>query len=241
MSDIMADPDVAAQARNLRRPDGGPVPGIVIPFRTAIQHGQNFFGLELADGDHAFSPSSFSTKIYSAGLVFRGYVGMDPYRPGSSAPNVVFGSTPNALSATPYVYLIPTGTDTMRAPPLGDTDQVRGWKVADQALPLPFNLGATAFSSTQFYGANETLSERPWVLRKHQAFRPVNDANFFYSSVPAEFTSSRLVGRSVWNTGWKIVIPAYTLFGSESEGLNRFTASVQDIELFLRTYSNAGN
>ena len=118
---------------------------------------------------------------------------------------------------------------------------VRQWSVADQALPLPFNLGATAFSTTQFYNANGTLSEQPWVLRKHQAFRPVNDATFFYSSIPAEFTSSRLIGRSAWNSGWKIVIPAYMLYSSEQEGLNRFVASVQDIVLFLRTYSNAGN
>ena len=81
---------------------------------------------------------------------------------------------------------------------------------------------------------------QPWVLRKHQAFRPVNDAAFFYSSVPAEFTNNRLVGRSVWNSGWKIVIPAKTL-SSSTDALNRFVASVKDIELFLRTYSHAGN
>ncbi len=240
VANLLADPDVAAQCRNLRKPDGSAVPGIIIPFRTAIQHGQNFFGLPIADGDHAFSASNFATKIYSAGLVLRGYIGMDPLQAGSTT-GVVFGSTPNALSATPYVYLIPTGTDYLRAPPLGDTDQVRGWAVADQALPLPFNLGATAFSTTQFYNANGTLSEQPWILRKHQAFRPVSDPAFFYSSVPAEFTSSRLVGRSVWNGGWKLVIPAYMLYANEAEGLNRLVASVKDIELFLRTYSHAGN
>ena len=29
---------------------------------------------------------------------------------------------PNGLSATPYVYLIPCGADSMRSPPLGDTE-----------------------------------------------------------------------------------------------------------------------
>ncbi|MEY2879246.1 MAG: hypothetical protein RLZZ15_1626, partial [Verrucomicrobiota bacterium] len=241
VSNLLSDPDVAAQCRNLRKPDGSAVPGIIIPFRTAIQHGQNFFGLPISDGDHAFTASNFSTKIYSAGMVLRGYVGMDPYQPGNTTPTVVFGSTANALSATPYVYLIPTGTDYMRAPPLGDLDIVRGWNVADQALPLPFNLGATAFSTTQFYNANGTLSEQPWILRKHQAFRPVSDPTFFYGSVPSEFTSSRLVGRSAWNGGWKIVIPAYMLYSNEQEGLNRLVASVSDIQLFLRTYSHAGN
>ncbi len=241
MTDIMADPDVAANARNLKKPDGSAVPGIVIPFSTTIQHGMNLFGLPYAAGDHNFSPSNFATKIYSVGMVLRGYVGMDPYAagtPNAGSPNT---SATNALGATPYVYLIPVGTDYMLAPPLGDTGIVRAFDVRDQALPLPFNLGATQFSSTQFFNANGTLSEQPWILRKHQAFRPVNDPAFFYSSMPAEFTSSRLVGRSVWNGGWKIVIPAYTLLNNEQDALNRFVASVKDIELFLRTYSHAGN
>ncbi len=238
---LLADPDVALLCRNLQKPDGSSVPGIILSFRTAIQHGQNFFGLSLAEGDHAFSASNYSTKIYSVGVVLSGYVGIDPNLNGSATSPVVFGTTPNALSATPYIYLIPTGTDFMRAPPLGDTDDIRGWQVADQALPLPYNLGATKFSSSQYVYANGSLMEVPWVTRRHNAFRAVSEPSFFYSSTPAEFTSSRLVGRSVWNSGWKLIIPAYTLHANEQEGLNRFAASVSDIKLFLRTYSNAGN
>ncbi len=238
---LLADPDVALLCRNLQKPDGSSVPGIILSFRTAIQHGQNFFGLSLAEGDHAFSASNYSTKIYSVGVVLTGYVGIDPNLNGSATSPVVFGTTPNALSATPYIYLIPTGTDYMRAPPLGDTDDIRGWQVADQALPLPYNLGATKFSSSQYVYANGSLMEVPWVTRRHNAFRAVSEPSFFYSSTPAEFTSSRLVGRSVWNSGWKLVIPAYTLHSNEQEGLNRFAASVSDIKLFLRTYSNSGN
>ena len=241
MTDVMADADVAAACRNLRKADGSAVPGLVIPFNSMIVAGYNFFGLPLLPGDHSFSASNFSTKIYSVGMVMRGYVGMDPYAAGTvnaGSPNT---TSPDALSATPYVYLIPTGTDYMIAPPLGDTGGVRGFDVHDQALPLPFNLGATSFSSTQFFNANGTLSEQPWILRKHQAFRPVYDPAFFYTTVPAEFSSSRLVGRSVWNGGWKIVIPANTLHSNEQEGLTRFVRSVKDIELFLRTYSHSGN
>ncbi len=241
MSNVLADADVAAHARNLRKADGSAVPGIVIPFSTTIQAGLNFFGLPYAAGDHAFSPSNYATKIYSVGLVFRGYVGMDPFSAGTPNAGAPSSTAPNALGATPYAYLIPTGADYMLAPPLGDTATVRLFNVHDQALPLPFNLGATQFSTTQFFNANGTLNEQPWILRKHQAFRPVNDPSFFYSSMPAEFTSSRLVGRSVWNGGWKLVIPAFTLLSSEQDGLTRFVASVKDIELFLRTYSHSGN
>jgi hypothetical protein len=95
--------------------------------------------------------------------------------------------------------------------------------------------------TTNFFNANGTLSEQPWILRKHQAFRAVDEPAFFYSTIPAEYTNSRLIGRSVWNTQWKIVIPAYTLLNDEQEGLDRFVESVQDIKLFLRTYSHSGN
>ncbi len=129
----------------------------------------------------------------------------------------------------------------MLAPPLGEANALRSWTVHDQALPLPFNLGGSAFNSNQLFNAAATLSEQPWIQRKHQAFRPVSDPAFFYGSVPSEFTNSRLVGRSVWNSKWKLVIPACTLLDDEQVGMNRFAASVQDIQLFLRTYSHSGN
>lgn len=240
-SDIMLDADVAAHCLNIAKPDGSPVPGIILNFSTTIEHGKNFFGLGSAAGDHNYSPSNYATKIFSAGLVLPGYVGMDPYAFGAQNNGDPESNAGNALNATPYVYLIPVGMDRMLAPPLGDTNTIRTWKVDDQALPLPYNLGATAFNSGRFFNTNNTLSEQPWVLRKHQAFRPVDDPAFFYSLIPQEFTSSRLIGRSVWNTGWKIVIPAYTLLQNEQEGLTRFAASVKDVQLFLRTYSNSGN
>ena len=240
-ANLMSDPDVVRYCNNLKKPDGSAVPGFVIEFSSTIQHSRNFFGLPTAVGDHAYSPSSYSTKISSAGIVLKGYVGMDPYaqgNPGAGGPNL---TDPNSLNASPYLYLIPCGEDSMLAPPLGDTNTLRSWTVHDQALPLPFNLGASAFNTTQLLNAAGTLSEQPWIQRKHQGFRPVSDAAFFYSSVPAEFTNSRLVGRSAWNSKWKIVIPAYTLLNDEQDGMTRFSRSVQDIQLFLRTYSHSGN
>lgn len=69
----------------------------------------------------------------------------------------------------------------------------------------------------------------------------MDDPAYFYSSLPAEFTNTRLIGRSVWNSRWKIVIPAYSLLNDEQTALDRFAQSVKDIKLFLRTYSNSGN
>jgi hypothetical protein len=241
VSNLMADPDVARYCNNLKKPDGTAVPGIVISFGSTIEHLKNFFGLPLAAGDSAYTPGSFATKISSVGIALPGYVGMNSYGSGSAGSGTSAGSSANALSTTPYLYLIPCGNDQMLAPPLGDTNTLRSWTVHDQALPLPYNLGASAFNSTNFFDANGTLSEQPWILRKHQPFRPVSDASLFYSSIPTEFTNTRLIGRSVWNTRWKIVIPAYTLLSNEQDALNRFVASVTDIQLFLRSYSNSGN
>src|SRR5690606_7472974 len=180
----------------------------------------------LAAGDHAYTASNFATKIYSAGVALTGYVGMDPYAIGQPNAGSPASSAPNALSATPYVYLIPAGVDTMLAPAFGDTGITRSWTVKEQAMPLPFNLGANDFSETQFFTPEGTLNEQLWITRKHQAFRPVNDPAYFYSTMPAEFTNTRLVGRSVWNSQWKLVIPAYTLLNNEQEGLDRFVRSV---------------
>ena len=239
--DLMADEDVVNQCLGIASSDGGPVPGIVISFSTTIEQGKNFFGLPLAGGDHAYSAASFATKIHSIGISLPGYVGMDPYASGNVEAGESAGSSEDALSATPYLYVIPCGVDYMLAPPLGETNELRSWKVADQALPLPFNLGESEFNSGQFFNTNGSLSEQPWVNRKHQAFRAVADPSFFYSRVPAEFTNSRLVGRSAWNSKWKIVIPAYTLLNNEQNGLDSFARSIKDIELFLRTYSHSGN
>jgi len=228
---VMSDPQVAAYCRGLKKTDGSAIPGFVIPFSTTIEDGKNFFGLDLAAGDHAYSQSNFATKIAAVGVALPGYVGMAD---GES-------TAPGALSATPYAYLIPCGSDFMRTP-LGDTGDVRSWQVVDQALPLPYNLGASDFNTTKFFGPNDTFAERPWVIRKHQAFRMVSDpAVYEDGSLPTVFTNARLIGRSVWNSQWKLVIPAITLLKDEQMGLNNFATSVDDIKLFLRTYSNSGN
>ena len=228
---VLSDPQVAAYCRGLKKADGSAIPGFIIPFSTTVEDGKNFFGLDLAAGDHAYSQSNFATKIAAVGVALPGYVGMSY---GES-------TQPNALSATPYAYLIPCGIDYMRSP-LGDTGDIRSWQVVDQALPLPYNLGASAFNTTQFFGPNDTFAEKPWVIRKHQAFRMVADpAMYEDGSLPTVFTTARLIGRSVWNSQWKIVIPANTLLNNEQQGMNNFAASVKDIQLFLRTYSNSGN
>ena len=62
------------------------------------------------------------------------------------------------------------------------------------------------------------------------------------SFVPEEcVSSSRLIGRSVWNTRWMLVIPAATLHNDRDFALERFLDGVTDIKIFFQTYSYSGN
>jgi hypothetical protein len=75
MSNVMNDPDVALYCNRIAKADGSAVPGIVIPFSTTIQAGLNFFGWPLAAGDHAFSQSTFATRLHRHGSVCSRHTG----------------------------------------------------------------------------------------------------------------------------------------------------------------------
>ena len=258
-SNILDDPDVRRYCLQIDPGNGLPVPGIVLEFSTTIARGMNLFGQSLAAGDHAYSVSSFATKVFAAGVALEGYLGMDDPVANSGAVGGVGGTTPsdpnlsfldpNRLSATPYVYLVPVGVDSMRSPALGDTSEVRTWSVDDIAIPLPFNIGGSAFSAAQLYQSSDSLSEPPFAIRKHQAFRPVSAASVFSPNIytvagglqRSQWTNNRLVGRSVWNSKWKLIIPGETLLNNPDEGLERLLRTLRDVKLHFVTYSYSGN
>jgi len=259
-ANILDDSDVRRYCMQIDPGNGLPVPGMILEFSTVIADSFNLFGRPLAAGDHAFSPSSFATKIFAMGVALEGYVGMDDPTANGSAidstgasspadPSLAF-LDPNALAATPYVYLIPVGVDSMRSPPLGDPSVVRSWTVDDVAIPLPFNIGGSDFSSAQIWTSSDSLSEPLFAIRKHQAFRPVSSANVFGTLVVywtggelerSQYTNTRLLGRSAWNSRWKLVIPGQTLLNNPDEGLERLIRTLTDVKLFFHTYSYSGN
>jgi hypothetical protein len=248
MENLLEDADVRRYCQQVDRGDGLPVPGIVITFSTSINGGQNLFGQSLAAGDAAFHRSHFATKINAVGVALEGYKGMSvPGANNTSDPNLSY-LDPQALAANPYVYLIPVGVDTMRSPPLGDTSTLRTWQVDDVAIPLPFNIGGSGFSGKNFYQSADSLTEPLFTIRKHQAFRPVDSAGHFAGNPYfgtglqfSQFTNRRLVGRSVWNSQWKLVIPADSLLADPKEGLTRLIQTLSDIKLHFITYSYSGN
>jgi hypothetical protein len=257
--DLLDDVDVRRMCMQLDRGGGLAVPGLLIEFDTTITDGMNLFGQTLAAGDHAYHNSAFATKIFGIGVALEGYKGMDTPFPNASAigaagaispadPTLAF-MDPTALAATPYVYLIPAGLDSMRSPPLGDESRIRTWSVQDVTIPMPFNIGDSDFSTKQLWQSSESLTEPLFSVRKHQAFRPVPSAAVFTPNIygsngglsRSQFTNSRLIGRSVWNSKWKLVIPGQTLLNNPSEGLDRFIQSVKDVKIHIVSYSFSGN
>lgn len=208
-------------------------PAIVIPFATTINFGLNFFGWPAGGGDNDYDSTKFATKVRSVGVWFANY-------------NNLGGGMIN----TPRVYLVPVGLDVMRAPSQGNP-YIREWRILDQALPVPFPLGAGALNDPSWVPINDSLSEDFAAIRRFGRFRAYHDSGNFN---PAEtITDSRLIGRSVWNTRWLLIIPAGTLHTDRNEGIQRFINGallangtrdgngVSDIKIFFQTYAYSGN
>ncbi len=216
-------------------------PGIVIPFSTTINFGQNFFSWPLSGdadvgtdwgGDSAYDSTNFATKIRSVGVWFSNYDNVGP-----------------GMSNTPRVYLIPVGNDRMRSPS-GAGGALREYKIFDQALPVPFPLGPGDIGGADWIPSVDGQIGSFGAIRRYPSFRAYHDSGNFD---PAEtIQDSRLIGRSVWNTEWLLIIPAGTLHSDRAEGIARFIEGpeidgartgdgVYDISLFFQTYAYSGN
>ena len=193
-------------------------PGLVIPFSTSINNAENFFGRTLQGGETQFSSADYVTKIHAVGVDFAGY-------------DALTTQTADGLATEPNVYLVPAGTDYMRSP-AGDR-AVLGWSVVDQVMPLPYKVGSTQLDDESWIAGLDGTdggSASGAVIRRHSTLR----AN-------GETTSSRLVGRSVWNDRWILVIPASSLNANRVQGLETFIKGVSDIKLAIKAYSRQGN
>ena len=106
----------------------------------------------------------------------------------------------------------------------------------------------------------DALSGQFAEIRKSPSFRAYHDSGVFDPS--ETISDSRLIGRSVWNTRWLLIIPAGTLLGDRDEAIDRFIDGeavgveideggnevvvrdgngVKDIKLFFQTYAYSGS
>ena len=84
---------------------------------------------------------------------------------------------------------------------------------------MPFPLSAGDLNDPT-WRPGDSLSEDFAAIRRFGRFRAYHDSGNFN---PAETISdSRLIGRSVWNTRWLLIIPAGTLHTDRNEGIQRF-------------------
>jgi hypothetical protein len=212
-------PEFRRYCRPFAPESAGPQPGLVLRFPTTVTFGLNYFGWPLGGGDSAYDPTLFATKVRSAGVWFSDYNG-------------------SGLSLTPRVYLVPAGADVMRSPS-GNNLETREWRVVDQNVPIPFPIGFSSLGDTAWIPMNDSLSETFADIRRFSSFRAYHDSGFFDPSQAV--TDTRLIGRSVWNTDWVLIIPGGTFLANPNQGLETFVNSVSDILIFFQTYAYSGN
>lgn len=229
VDDLWNDPNYGIYFRLHCRPFASPgekQPGIVIPFETEITEGKNFFGKDVEGWDNVYDSSQYATKIRSVGVWFVDYPNPD-------------------LVQTPRVYLIPVGTDIMRIPDSPTLEQ-RRWNVLDQRIPVPHKIGRSDLENPNWIPASDSLSSVFSETRKFSRFRAYHDGGSETFDDSEMTWDSRLVGRSVWNTKWLLIIPGSTLHFDPNTGLKTLIGAddspgISDIQLLFQTYSHSGN
>ena len=142
------------------------------------------------------------------------------------------------LATAPRVYFFPVGMDVMRSP-TGNTLATREYKILDQVVPVPFPIGASDVDDPTWIPINDSLAEGFAQIRRYSSFRAYHDAGVYDDTQSTKDT--RLVGRSVWNTDWVLIIPGGTLLNNSEQGLEKFIDSVSDILISLQSYSYSGD
>lgn len=223
-ADLWQVPEFSRFCRPFSSKTNGAQPGLVISFSTQIRPNQNFFGMPLGGGDNAYDPSVYATRISSVGVWFAGY------------------DTVN-LPQTPRVYLVPSGQDVMTIPNNLDL-ALRFWDVVDQNIPIPYPSISANLSDPTFKPITDSLSSAFGDTRLFSSFRafgfnhPAPLSSFEQSTVSF---NARLIGRSVWNTKWLLIIPGATLNADPNQGLSTFINSLTDINLVINSYGYSGN
>ena len=205
----------------------------MITFDTNVLFGLNFFGNELGPNDSAYDSSQFSTRIRGIGTWFEEYANLP-------------------LANTPRMYLIPIGADVMRSPNADDFS-VRQWQILDQVVPVPLPLGATDLDAHDWLPTIDNQIGDSTQIRRYSQYLAHHYSEPF--DIDQIATSSRLVGRSVWNRKWMMIIPGASFLNNPDDGLDTFIHGqlipggdgerdgngVNDIHLFFTTYSYSGN
>lgn len=214
-------PEFVEFCRPFASPSEGAQPGIVIELSTEITSGKNFFGRELGAGDHTYSTANYATKLSSMGVWFEGY-------------------NHTGLSTTPRVYLVPVGNDVVRISN-AETPEERTWNVVEQRIPIPYVINDQQLTDPAFIPSIDSLNGVFGERNRIGDFRAYHTEGGGSIDQAQLTTSSRLIGRSVWNTRWLLIIPGATLHADPEFGLRQFVRGIDDIKLQFKTYTQEGN
>ncbi len=117
--------------------------------------------------------------------------------------------------------------------PAGTERAILGWNVVDQVLPLPYTVDSDELDApdwiSTFSGLDGT-SDSTSTIRRHSTLRAGDG-----------FKSKRLVGRSVWNDRWLVVIPVSDIDADREKAMKLVEEGVKDIKLGIRVYARQGN
>jgi hypothetical protein len=142
------------------------------------------------------------------------------------------------LSETPRAYLIPAGMDVMLVPDSTDLDS-REWTVVDQKIPVPMPIGQSDLADPNWFPSLDSLNGPMVKIQKFSSSRAYHDMGYFDETQMVY--DSRLIGRSVWNTRWLLIIPGATFHYDPKYGVDTFINTVTDVKMLFKTYAISGN
>ena len=220
VEDLTQLPEFVRHCRPFSTAEEGTQPGMVIRFSTEINNGVNLFGKALAAGDHSYSSANYATKIRGFGVWLENY-------------------NAAGLATTPRAYMVPVGDDYLRASS-SDQPLTRVWDVVEQRIPTPFTINQSDLRSPDFVPNLDGFDGSFAELRRHGDFRVYHDNGAAQVDDSELILDSRLIGRSVWNSEWLLIIPGANLDADPMAGLTRLAETISDIKLHFKTYSHQG-
>ena len=127
---------------------------------------------------------------------------------------------------------------------------MRYWNVYDQKIPLPYPATSADFSNPDWRpfvdsvtGSSGTFGD----IRQYSSFLAnANNSYWYYinnytNSPSFPSADQRLIGRSVWNTQWLLIIPGASLLNDPNAGIQAFMSTVDDIQLNISTTGYSGD
>ncbi len=136
----------------------------------------------------------------------------------------------------------------MRSP---NSPEIRKWRVVDQIIPFSSTIEDVSLLPDNWLPI-DSLGEDYGKMRRYSEFEAYHSED----NKDNLTNSNRLVGRSVWNTNWLLIIPGISLHENAKEGINRLLYGpikdgseneertgdgIRDIKISFLTYSYTGS